>query len=138
MTMTRKTHRRFRKDGAYNRALEKYAEETLRACAERWNAAADLDTAVRDNVAQGLAYLVYSAYDSLACSRDLGSAADHYASSYAFISGSTAEWFRERGFAEWFCIGAGSLFNNQRPRVIHEEPVKIIRRRSAGKRRKAA
>ncbi len=111
------------------KALDRYADETLRVCAERWEAAADLDTAVRDDVAQGLAYLVYSAYDSISASKAIGWGADDYSSSYAFVAGSTAQWFRERGFAEWFCVAAGSLFNNQRPRIKEQLPFGTRRRR---------
>jgi hypothetical protein len=110
------------------KALDRYAEETLRICAERWDAAAGLDTAVRDDVAQGLAYLVYSAYDSISVSKAIGFGSDDYSSSYAFISGSTAQWFRDRGFSEWFCIAAGCLFNNQRPRIKSEFTQFKIRR----------
>jgi hypothetical protein len=120
------------------KALDHYAEATLAACAEQWESASGLDTAIRDDVAQGLAYLVYSAYDSISCSRGIGFGADDYVASYAFISGSTAEWFRQRGFAEWFCRAAGCLFNNQRPRIKSEMVHIIRRRRPAPKKRSAA
>ena len=118
------------------KSLEWYADETLRACGERWEAASGLDTAIRDDVAQGLAYLVYSAYDSISCSRGIGWGSDDYSAGYAYVAGSTAQWFRERGFAEWFCIAAGCLFNNQRPRLKSEVFHKI--RRVPAKKRKAA
>lgn len=117
------------------KSLDRYAEKTLAMCAERWDAAADLDTAVRDNVAQGLAYLVWSAYDSISCSKGIGFSCDNYSASATFVSGATANWFREREFAEWFCIAAGELFHNQRPRLRAEWPATRRRLRS---RKKAA
>ena len=118
------------------KTLDRYAEATLRSCAERWNAAAGLDTAVRDNVAQGLAYLVWSAYDSLAMSGGIGFDCDDYGASAQFVANSTATWFRSRGFAEWFCIAAGELFHNQRPRLRSELPFK--RRRVSTRKKKVA
>jgi hypothetical protein len=72
-----------------------------------------LDTAVRDTVCKGLAYIVHSAYDCKSCALDLQGEA-----SWSFISNATAEWFRTRGFAEWFCHGAGACFNTSRPRDL--------------------
>jgi hypothetical protein len=126
----------FRRKPGRIEPLERYAKETLAVCADRWNAAAGLDTAIRDDVAQGLAYLVYSAYDSISASRAMGFGEDTYASGYAFVSGSTSQWFRERGFAEWFCIAAGCLFNNQRPRILSEMNHKV--RRVRPRKKKAA
>jgi hypothetical protein len=117
-------------------ALDRYAKETLERCAAMWDAAEGLDTAVRDNVAQGLAYLVWSAYDSVSVSKALGYACDDYGASVSFVAGATAKWFRDRGFAEWFCIAAGELFHNQRPRLKSELKFKVIR--AAGNRKKKA
>ena len=120
------------------KALDRYAETTLRVCAEQWDAASGLDTAVRDNVATGLAYLVWAAYDSIACSKNIGFSGDDYAAANAFTDGATAQWFRDRGFAEWYCIACGNLFHNQRPRTKAELPFLRIRRIPKRKKKVAA
>ena len=81
----------------------------------------ELDTAVRDTVANGLAYLVYAAYDTIAVAQlvsefDMG----------PFIAQKTYEWFRERGFVEWFCAGASTLFRTQ-PRYFYRTKVSKAR-----------
>ena len=120
------------------RWLDRYADETLKACDETWKRAAGLDTAVSDSVAQGLAFLVHSAYDSLSTSKAIGYGSDDYAASIAYIAGATAQWFRDRGFAEWFCLAAGSLFNTSRPRIKAERIRRVNRKHMNRKHRKAA
>ena len=90
-----------------------------------------LDTAVRDTICEGLAFIVHSAYDCKSCALDLEGEA-----SWAFISTSTAEWFRTRGFAEWFCHGAGACFNTSRPRDLR--CMNIAVRRSRAPKKKAS
>jgi len=78
----------------------------------------DLDTAVRDTVADGLARIVFSAYDTRAvaeCVSDFDSG--------PYIQAKTYEWFRERGFVEWFCAGASVLFRTT-PRLFYRIRVK--------------
>ena len=70
-----------------------------------------LDTGVRDSVSTGLAAIVTAAYDSLA----IGQAVPND-SRESFIASSTAKWFREKGFMEWFCIGASSEYRTSLPR----------------------
>ena len=93
-----------------------------------------LDTAVMDEIAQGVASIVRSAYDCESIALAL-----HDSACWAFIESSTAEWFRCRGFSEWFCLGAAVGFNTSRPRILSEfaefGPI-VRRRRSPGRRRK--
>lgn len=96
------------------KALDTYGQTILADCARIWRAANGLDTAVRDDVAQGLTHLVRSAYDSLASNMNIKDTTAWT----AFIDNSTAEWFRQRGFAEWFCAGAATGFRTSRPRTL--------------------
>ena len=70
---------------------------------------------VRDGICTGLAYLVHAAYDCEACALGMHDEAFH-----SFISSATANWFRDRGFAEWFCSAAASQFSTSRPRILSE------------------
>lgn len=104
------------------------ADALLQHASEIWKGADLFDTAVRDTIAEGLAYIVHSAFDCRAIALELRD----FESINSFIDNSTAEWFRERGFAEWFCCAAGALFNCSRPRILAERlPFKIRRRRVA-------
>lgn len=106
----------------------------------RWNDAADkmlthvqavfdlasgFDTAVRDSVSDGLAYLVYAAFDCRAIALEL----KDFESINSFIDGSTAEWFRQRGYAEWYCCGAGAMFHTSRPRTLAERSACVTKGR---------
>jgi hypothetical protein len=113
--------------------LDLAAMVLLQDCDRLWDMSRNFDTAVGDTMLGGIARLLYVAYDSQACSLELDGAAFS-----AFISGSTAEWFRERGCAEWYCIGAGNLFHTSRPRTLAESMLFIKRRRSPGKKKRAA
>ena len=120
-----------RQDKRWIKSLDQYAEEILADCDRIFEAADTLDTAVREDVSTGLAYLLYSAYDSQACS--LGLEGEAFCS---FSANATAEWFRQRGFAEWFCIGAGTLFNASRPRIKADFDRVIVRRRRLDRKKK--
>jgi len=115
------------------RIYDDYARSMLQRCDEIWDECSLLDTAVRDDVCTGLAYLLYSAFDSQGCSLGLDGSAFH-----AFVEGATSDWFRQRGFAEWFCHGAASLFHTSRPRTIAERNAVIKFRRSPGKKKREA
>ena len=98
---------------------QKYAEQLI-ATVEKIEADAEpmyLDSAVRDLLYMGLAYLLHVAYDNQAIALQLDGDAFH-----SFISGKTAQWFRDRGFADWFCSAAASGFNTSRPR----EPMAVL------------
>ena len=88
-----------------SKRLDKVARELLDAAGGIFKISSDLDTTVRDSVAEGLARIVHAAYDSQALSLCLDLDAFD-----GFIRSSTEEWFRSRGFAEWFCVGAGNQF----------------------------
>lgn len=96
---------------------------------KRWNAAANdlllhaqqifdlsanFDTAVRDDIAQGLAPIVRAAYDCRANAQYF----DDTNTWMAFIDSCTAQWFRDHGFVEWFCVGAATGFNTTPPRTV--------------------
>lgn len=131
-----KTHRRRAvrtPSDASLKAYKTHGMDLLERCREIWDGSGLLDTAVRDDIAQGLAHLVHAAYDSIANSMNIPDTAAWM----AFIDNSTAEWFRERGFAEWFCLAAASSFNNSRPRTLAEMPFRIVRPRKRKPRRAA-
>jgi len=112
--------------------IDARATEMLRVCAAQFDACGDLDTAVRDDICTGLAYLVHSAYDTMAMGMEISDTTAWM----AFIDNSTAEWFRQRGFAEWFCLAAASLFHTSRPRTLAEIAERITIRRSPGRKQK--
>ena len=85
----------------------------LLATAERiWKASTHCDTAVRDTVADGLARLVYVAYDCEGVNKGLGSSYDD--SFDAHREWSTEKWFKDHGFADWYAKGAATLFHTMR------------------------
>lgn len=104
--------------------FREYGQQLLKTADEIWIKASGpvyLDTAVRDEIAQGLGSLVHAAYDALASSMEIPDTAAWL----AFIDNATAEWFRQRGFAEWFCLAAAQSFNTSRPRTLLQRmPVK--------------
>ncbi len=107
MTTKRKSQRRAvtRREPKPNATLNKLADSMLERTESLWKDAAQLDTAVRDDVAKGLAYVIYAAYDTKAiaeCISDFDSV--------DYIRTKTYEWFRGHGFVEWFCAGASTLF----------------------------
>jgi hypothetical protein len=100
-TVRRKFHRRPRPSDI----LRKTADSMLDH-AERLLATSNgLDTAVRDIVSEGVARIVYAAYDtmSLAVCLDAEQHVD-------YIQTQVYQWFRTRGFVEWFCAGSSTLF----------------------------
>lgn len=103
----------------------KAADAMLKHCEEVWDLASGFDTAVGDTVAEGLAHLLNAAYDCRAIALDFRD----FESRNSFIDGSIAEWFRVRGFAEWFCLAAASGFRTSRPRILAPRIVTVIKRR---------
>lgn len=128
--MSRRTHRHAMSSGT-KRAWNKAADELLQKADEMWSLSADLDTAVRDSMAQGLAYIVNCAFDCRALAMEF----QDLESWNAFIDNSTAQWFKNRGFVDWFCGAAASLFHTTPPRNLAD--VKIIRRKARRVRRAA-
>jgi hypothetical protein len=90
------------------------AQLILDRCDELFDLSGNFDTAVRDSMAQGLAPLVQAAFD---CRAQTIEFADTEAW-MLFIDTSTAEWFREKGFVEWFAAAAGMQFRTTPPRVL--------------------
>ncbi len=89
-----------------------------------------LDTAVRDHVHEGLAHIVYGAYDTIG----MATCVDEFCE---FIQVKTYEWFRERGFVEWFCVGASTLFNTT-PRQFYRTKVTVGNKVTRFKKEKVA
>ena len=81
-------------------------------------------------MADGLAYLVHSAFDCHAQAMEF----PKLESWISFIENSTAEWFRSRGFVEWYCGAAASLFRTTPPRRLNPV-IRVVR--SKGKRKAA-
>lgn len=120
----RKVTHRDRPSGSIKALGERY----LKIAEELWREADTLDTAVRDTVAKGLADIVYAAYDCIASSLDLST--DAWS---AYIDHATGEWFRARGFAEWFCVGASTGFRTSRPRVLSTQAIPLKRAKNTRK-----
>lgn len=95
---------------AYDRLAKQYLDEA----GEIFESSRGLDTAVRDSVCEGLAYIVHAADDAQACSVALDSPSFH-----EFIEAKTSEWFRSRGCADWFCEAASVLFLTSKREVFH-------------------
>ncbi len=127
----RRTFKRRPLSTAEKKRWDGAADKMLEHCSEVYHLAGGFDTAVRDSVASGLAYLVHAAFDCRSIAQDF----KDYESQNAFIDNSTAEWFRQRGYVEWFSAGAASLFNTTPPRrlafVDELHGAVVVRRRKA-------
>jgi hypothetical protein len=86
-----------------------------------WAQTEHFDTAVRDSIAQGLAYVVNAAFDCRAIAMKFETL-DAWSQ---YIDNSTAEWFRNRGFVDWFCGAAATLFRTTPPRTL--APVVLVK-----------
>lgn len=118
------THR----EKKFNKAMDDRGNQLLRLAQVTWDAAEGLDTAVRDEIAQGVAFIVRAGYDCLASNLDVS-----VDSRMRYIDHSTEEWFRAREFAEWFCIAAARGFDSSRPRNVD----RWISRKPARRKRRA-
>ena len=116
---------------------------------KRWNAEADAllqhaqaifdmsanwDTAVRDSVSEGLAFIVNAAYDCRAAGMDFANTQEWM----VFIESATAQWFRDRGFVEWFCVAAASGFRTTPPRHLSNAFEWVGQKKTVKRRRRAA
>jgi hypothetical protein len=129
----RRTHREPSKESL--KAYRQHGEKLLAQAGAIWSESDLLDTAVRDDISTGLAHLVHAAYDSIANSMNIPDATAWM----SFIDNATAEWFRERGFAEWFCLAAACSFNTSRPRTLVERTLHVVNPKPRRKtKRKAA
>jgi hypothetical protein len=89
--------------------MQALANAMLAEAQSLFDGAADLDTAVRDIVYEGLARIVYAAFDTQACAQCVSDF-----DSIAYIQSKTYDWFRDHEFVEWFCVAASTLFRNSR------------------------
>lgn len=96
-----------KEDRQQKEKMQRQATRLLRCASDLLCKTAALDTACRDRIADGLARLVYVAYDCEALARNV--ATEEFIS---YIEHKTYAWFRQRGFAEWFCRGAACQFNS--------------------------
>jgi hypothetical protein len=101
MMRRRQYNRKPRRD----QSLADLSAKMLDRAQHLFDESADLDTAVRDVVYEGLAYIVYAAFDTRAvaeCVSDFDCG--------PYIQQHTYQWFRDHEFVEWFCAGASTLF----------------------------
>ena len=110
--MRRITRRKakFRKP-RFSKALAALQEHLLREAESIFDESRALDTDVRDTLADGLARLVYVAYDCEALNKDFGDEEDGF---NAHREWATEKWFKDRGFADWYAKGAATLFHTMR------------------------
>lgn len=129
-----KTYRRVtQRKPRFNKTMADLGKWLLDTAEEIHRKSQILDTGVRDSVSEGLAYIVQAGNDCVASNLDLTT--EQWMS---FIDNATADWFRIRGYAEWFCIGAACQFRKSRPRILTEMTVKVRRVRSPRKKKAAA
>lgn len=95
----------------FSKELENLQTDLLESAERLFRASATLDTDVRDTLADGLARLVYVAYDCEAMNLNKGTLDDSF---NAHREWSTEKWFRDRGFADWYARGAATLFHTMR------------------------
>lgn len=112
----RKTHRviQHKRTSAQRRRWNAEADELLQHAQEIFDMSSNWDTAVRDSVSEGLSFIVNAAYDCRACGMDFANTQEWM----TFIESATAQWFRDRGFVEWFCAAAASGFRTTPPRHL--------------------
>lgn len=110
---------------SYVKLMNGIADDILAKCQEMFDQGAGLDTAVRDTMASGLAYLLHVAYDCRACA--LGIENEEFAT---YIDGCVAAWLREREYTEWFCIAASRLFSTSDPRRLVREGMAVFRKKA--------
>lgn len=115
----------------FSKELAKIQADLLETAERLFKDSGTLDTAVRDTLADGLARLVYVAYDCAAANgARIDGAADDDDGFDAYREWSTEKWFRDRGFADWYAKGAASLFHAMRLpsfrliQVTHRKPKK--------------
>jgi hypothetical protein len=106
----------------FSEALAKSAKRQFELAEAIFQECGGLDTAMRDISHDGLARLIYVAYDTIACNQNWPPE-----QAQQFIEQSTAEWFRSRGFVEWYCIGASHCFSRIPPRSRADIDIRIHR-----------
>ena len=107
----------------YNKAYADLGDYLLNIAEEIRRKVFNCDTAVRDSVSEGLAYIVQAGNDCTAQNIEFNTTEQWM----SFIDNATADWFRERGYAEWFCVAAANGFRLSRPRTLDERIIKVRR-----------
>ena len=107
-----------------DKGMEKLAKLYLERAGELFAACDSMDTAVRDSVSEGLAYIVHAGYDCQGCAYDIQQF-------HEFVDKKTREWFESRGFADWFCEAAACGFNSSKPRILQFSQERKSSRRGA-------
>jgi hypothetical protein len=105
-------HRQRKPDMALNQRSMRLLELAERIYEETQ----ELDTAMRDVVAEGLARIVYVAYDTQAMANNV-----HDLKHHDFIQVSAFEWFKSHEYVDWFAQGASCLFQTSLPNSIKRE-----------------
>ena len=112
--------------------LFRLAEEVMKVCG-------GLDTAMRDISHDGLARIIYVAYDTASQNINWEASGDkRYEEQQQWIETSVAGWFREREFAEWYCLGAAHCFDRVPPRTRADIDARIFRVPGTKKKKVAA
>jgi hypothetical protein len=120
----------------FSKEIQKAADELLRLADAIFEICGGLDTAMRDLSHDGLARIVYVAFDTQSQNVNWeGRGERRYDDQQEWIQKSTAEWFRKREFAEWYCLGAGHCFDRVPPRTRADIMARIFR--VPGKKQKA-
>lgn len=115
------THRKI--SPGYVRQMNAIADDFLAKAESIYEQSSGFDTAVRDVIASGLAYILHAAYDCKACA--LGIENDEFA---VYIDGCVAKWLRDREYTEWFCIAASRLFSTSDPRRLVREEMAVFKK----------
>jgi hypothetical protein len=121
----------------FSKEIEKAAAKLLGLADAIFETCGGLDTAMRDLSHDGLARIVYIAFDTQSQNVNWeGRGERRYDDQQEWIEKSTAEWFRKREFAEWYCLGAGHCFDRVPPRTRADIMSRIFR--VPGKKKKVA
>lgn len=91
-----------------SKELERIAANYLELAQQIFESSAPLDTAMRECASDGIARVVYVAYDTMESNRQIpeGTIEQH-----------VRQWFSSRGFADWYCDGAACGFVRMRYQV---------------------
>lgn len=106
---------------SYVKLMNSIADDILAKCQEMYEQSAGLDTAVRDTMATGLAYLLHVAYDCRA-----GALSIEGEDFCTYIDAGVAQWLRDHEYTEWFCVAASRLFSTSDPRRLVREQMQVF------------
>jgi hypothetical protein len=101
----------------FSKRLQATADFLFKSANDLLEKCGSLDTAMRDTLADGLARIVYVAYDTEASNQRTSG---DYEQQARQIEENVSSWFRARGFAEWYCLGAAHCFSRVPPRTRAE------------------